>query len=444
MARNYQKDSGGGDYYPYPTPTPEPRKRRSKTPYPTMSPTATGYALRGTDRTPTPTPWPPKMYGTPTPEYLEYLGYPMGVRELGGSSGFGFNGTGGGGGIASKRMRKASDKPKPSDPYTNSGMHTNARGMSTLPSRSDAYIPYTTDPSGSKLTHEQRGRMIANTVTSSWAKNKINDAFRPIIMSALMVSPLAPFLGLAAGGKALAESKTGKNVIRGATDLYGTAAENAKGGVREVQMLPKAVRQANQSILNELNGRSYGDYAIDSASNRAKSLGNYVSDSGNKASRTLNDAFNNGWKQRKSEYKNSAGIGELIGVADELGLNANKRKELLNMGGRTAGKTGKVAGIAAQYLPPMIIANYLMNQIPSNVRARGVVGNAKSAKNFISDFVTNNGRKLMSEAGAMGRNALSSAGNSISSFFDKSATSSRGSRSMSKSLKSNKNSNKYF
>ena len=98
MARNYRKDAGGGDLPVYPTPTPIPPigpdpTRRRRTP------------------TLTPTPWPPKMYGTPTPEYLEYLGYPMGVREMGGGSGFGYNGTGGGGGIASKRMRKASDKP---------------------------------------------------------------------------------------------------------------------------------------------------------------------------------------------------------------------------------------------------------------------------------------------------------------------------------------------
>ena len=105
---------------------------------------------------------------------------------------------------------------------------------------------------------------------------------------------------------------------------------------------------------------------------------------------------------------------------------------------------GRIAGKAWAYNPTRMVARVAINQIPEDVRAKGVAGNAKSAKNVISDFITNNGRKLMSEAGTMGRNALSSAGNSISNWFDKSATSKRGALSMSKSLKSNKRNNKYF
>lgn len=439
MARNYRKDGGGMDIDPTPTPTPEPPRRRSKTPNPTMSPTATGYALRGTDRTPTPTPWPPKMYGTPTPEYLEYLGYPMGVREMGGGSGFGYNGTGGGGGIASKRMRK-SKNPNPSDPYMNSGMYDKPRYLSTVPSRSDAYIPYTTDPDGERLTPEQRGRMKANSATGNlkflrdiFSSTKVQDKIKNSLMSVLAYTPLGAVLGGGMKGAEFVQSIP-------STKTYQSATQNAKEGIRGVQMLPKAVREANQSALNELKGRSYADYAIDTIGGKASSIGDSVRSSGRKTIDSTRDALAQGYKQRESDARNSRGIGELIGAAEALGFGDKQRKELLDMGGRTAGKAGKVATIAAQYHPAVMMANYLMNQIPSNVRARGVAGNAKSAKNVVSDFITNSGRK----ASAYGSKALADAGNSISSWFDKSATSSRGSRSMSKSLKSNKKSNKYF
>jgi len=471
MARNYQKDSGGGDYYPYPTPTPEPTSRpRKKTPYPTMSPTATGYALRGRDRTPTPTPWPPKMYGTPTPEYLEYLGLPMGIRELGGSSGFGFNGTGGGGGIASKRMksmRKANNpNPTPPNPYDNSGMYNNARGMSTLPSRSDAYIPYVSEARGSKLNPTQRGRMMASTLrgvinelmgnaenTSSKINSKVNNSIaatnsikapsisapnvrdllsilsttesksidnntKTKIMAAMAgASPLAPLLSIVMGGRNLKNS-----------DTYRNASENLNHEIKGIKMLPKAVRAANQSALDELNGRSIGDYAIDRVTRGTKSRYNSAVDTGSKA-------LSSGWKQRKEEYKNSPGIGELIGAADELGLNEKKRKELLNAAGAFASKLSN---------NPYNPINMASRQIPNDIKSRGVSGNIRNVKNKISDFIVNSGRKGMAIASEYGNKALADAGNSISNFFDKSATSSRGSRSMSKSLKSNKRSNKYF
>jgi hypothetical protein len=512
MARNYQKDSGGGDYYPYPTPTPEPGKK-NKTRTPTMSPTATGYAIRGRDRTPTPTPWPPKMYGTPIPEYLEYLGYPMGVREMGGGSGFGYNGTGGGGGIASKRMSKGGSgiysvpekdnsrgyrssrtnqnsmpaynpnrpnytpgtinpnkpyytpnpnynpvrmssgsrgamksmskadnpNPTPPNPYTNSGMYDNARGMSTLPSRSDAYISYVSGARGSKLKPEQRGRMMASTLrgvinelmgnaenTSSKINSKVNNSIAaansikapsisaPNVRDLLSsLSTLAPLISIASAGSKL------KN-----TDTYRTAAENAKHEIRGIQMLPKAVRAANQSVLDELNGRSVGDYAIDRVTRGAKSRYNSAVD-------TTSNALSSGWKQRKEEYKNMSGIGELIGAADELGLNEKKRKELLDAAGASTGRI-----LNNPYNP----ANMISRQIPNDIKSRGVSRNLKRVKNIISDFIVNSGRK----ASAAGGKALADAGSSISNWFDKSATSSRGSRSMSKSLKSNKRSNKYF
>jgi hypothetical protein len=473
---NVQKSGDEPEYYPPLTPTPTPPQRKRKTPYPTMSPTATGYAIRGRDRTPTPTPWPPQIYGTPTPDYLEYLGMPMGVRELGGSSGFGFNGTGGGGGVASKRMSKAAKgnkgnsgtfsqnqvrayfqnklnspvkstkKPirKANNSYDDSPMYNNVKGTSRGPSRSDAYISYTTDPTGEKLSPEQRGRMQANSATGNLkfirdilSSSKIQDKVKNSLMSALAYTPIGTVLGAGMKGAELLQSKP-------VTDAYRSAADHAKHEVRGIQMLPKAVRAANQSALNELNGRSIGDYAIDTISGKSSSINDAARRAGHKAIDTTSNALAQGYKQRESEARNSRGIGELIGAAEALGFGDKQRKDILAMGERTAGKAGNIANIAAQYHPAVMMAHYLMNQIPSDVKSRGLASNAKSIKNKISDFIVNNGRKGMAITGEYGNKALADAGSSISNFFDKSAHSTRGSRGMSKSLKSNKKSNKYF
>jgi hypothetical protein len=489
MTRNYRKDAGVDIEFtptPIPTPPPDPTRRR-RTPTPT----------------PIRTPWPPKMYGTPTPEYLEYSGYPMAIREMGG------------GGIASKRMSKGGSgiysvpekdnsrgyrssrtnqnsmpaynpnrpnytpgtinpnkpyyTPNPNynpmrmssgsrgamksmskasktqtSPYNDSPMYNNAKGTSRGPSRSDAYISYTTDPGGERLNPEQRGRMLANSAKGNisfirdiLSSTKVQDKVKSSLINALAYTPFGAVLGGGMKGAEFVQKIP-------STKTYQSAAENAKGGIRGIQMLPKAVREANQSVLDELKGRSYGDYAIDTIAGKTSSIGDSVRSSGRKTIDSTRDALAQGYKQRESEARNSRGIGEIIGAAEALGFGDKQRKELLDMGGRTAGKAGRVATIAAQYHPAVMMANYLMSKIPSDVKSRGVVGNVKSTKNKISDFIVNNSRRALSSASAAGSKALSDAGNSISNWFDKSATSSRGSRSMSKSLKSNKRSNKYF